>query len=350
MPRLVLLGMLAALAGACAHVQHVPPHLPVPVLADPVQLRVAVVSNPALPPIGDARISRILQETASQADATFGVRIRFGAPVHVRIAEFFRRFDAAFEQRMRSEWIHDFKRGAGDAAKLAADLERGFRSEGSDFDALYRYAKPHLVGDAGTPAARDLPGLAQAVARTHLARLERLRTSSTAQGARIVPDEPYNEFVYWEAAGHWPLAFEVVITNQLLASAEYKLSQLHSSLRGGISNGLTTECRDCAFGTYSLLSTHPFWGDDPVTTELRGGHALSEGEAVRAAALLLVHELGHQLFHYGHPFGQTRCVMNPARLLRFREWIEGIDDRGCEFGAHPTLKPGFYKFEDLRAK
>lgn len=341
MRRASLLVVAALLAGGCARAP-----LPVPVFAEPVALRVLVVENPALPPVGEARLGRILDEAAWQAQATFGVTLRFAPPAHMPIGEFFARFDEAFARRAREEWIYDFKRGTGDPARLAADLEQGLRAGGSDFAALHAYAAPHLLAPL---KSNDLAGLARAVAATHVARLERLRATRMPAGMPLVADAPYNEFAYWDHAGRHRLGFEVVVTNQILASAEYRNSDLHSSLRGGITNGLTAECGDCAFGTFSLLSTYPFWGADPVVTELRGGHALGEHEAVRAAALLLVHELGHQLFHYGHPFGATACVMNPAPLLRFREWIAGIDPKACEFGRHPTLVPGFYKFEDLRA-
>ena len=320
-------------------------HLPVPVLGKSVTLSVAVVSNPDLPPISEARVEKILEAAAHEASTTFGTRVVFKSPSRLDIRQFFLRFDTQFADGASRDWIYDFKRGKGDKNRLATALEGTFRDSGSKLDDLHRFAEPHLLVNAKT---RDLHGFAEAVASTHITRLERLRDYRTASGQRLIREEPYNEYVYWDAAGHRELGYDVVITNQLLASAEYKHPDLHSSLRGGISNGLTSECVDCSYGLYSLLSTFAIWSDDPITQELRGGRALAEQDAVRAAALVLVHELGHQLFHYGHPFGQTRCVMNPTALLRFQEWLRGIDPKGCTFGTHPTLKPGFYKFRDLR--
>lgn len=320
-------------------------HLPVPVLGRSVTLSVAVVSNPDLPPISEVRVEKILEEAAREASATFGTRVMFKSPSRLDIGQFFRRFDTQFADSASKDWIYDFKRGKGDIQRLATALEATFRKSGSKLEDLQRFAEPYLLVSG---KSRDFHELAEAVATTHITRLERLRAYRTASGQSLVTEDPYNEYVYWDAAGHGALGYDVVITNQLLASAEYKFPDLHSSLRGGITNGLTSECADCSYGLYSLLSTFAMWSDDPVTHRLRGGRALTEQDAVRAAALVLVHELGHLLFHYGHPFAQTRCVMSPTPSLRFQERLREIDPKGCTFGAHPTLKPGFYKFRDLR--
>lgn len=319
--------------------------LPLPVLENSIRLSVAVVSNPALPPIPQSRLNRILVEASREAEATFGTKITFTDPVRMDIGEFFKRFDAEFEQRASKELIYDFKRGTGDQQRLAKALEKTFRNSGSSFEALYRFSQPYLLAK---PRPRDLAGLASAVAWTHISRLRRLREVVAQDGQRAIREEPYNEYVYWAVAGHYPLGFEVVITNQLLASAEYLNPDLHSSIRGGITNGVTSACPDCRYGAYSLLSTYAVWSKDSVTNEMRDGQHLEESEAIRAAALVLVHELGHQLFHYGHPFGQSRCVMSPTQLLRFREWIRDIEPGGCQFGSQPTLVPGFNKFHDFR--
>jgi hypothetical protein len=318
--------------------------LPIPVLDKSITLSVMVVSNPALPPIPRERVDRILAEAAREAEATFGTKIEFPAPVHVSIDKFFQRFDAAFAKRSK-DLIYDFKRETGDQERLAKALEKTFRESGSSYDALYRFARAHLVAEPKLPDFREL-GIA--VAQTHIARLRRLRDHVAEDGRRVISDEPYNEYVYWEAAGRYSHGFEVVITNQLLASAEYLNPDLHSSLRGGITNGITSECVDCPYGTFSVVSTYPLWSKDATIQELRDVQLLEESEAIRAAALVLVHELGHQLFHYGHPFGQSGCVMSPIHLLRFREWSRGIDAKGCAFGSQPMLVPGFYKFYDLR--
>ncbi|HXC38906.1 MAG TPA: hypothetical protein VN667_08155 [Burkholderiales bacterium] len=77
---------------------------------------------------------------------------------------------------------------------------------------------------------------------------------------------------------------------------------------------------------------------------LRGGETYSEDDAAIYAAYILVHELGHQLFHFGHPFGAKACVMNPTPLLHFRDWVKGLSPRDCPIGSSNAMKPGAVNF------
>ena len=67
-------------------------------------------------------------------------------------------------------------------------------------------------------------------------------------------------------------------------------------------------------------------------------------EAARFAGAYLTHEVGHLLFHFGHPFGRTRCVMNPSTLLIFRGWYDATYAGNCAFESHPQMTPGAFRF------
>ena len=92
-----------------------------------------------------------------------------------------------------------------------------------------------------------------------------------------------------------------------------------------------------------MVSTYPFIGEDAATRELRGNESYSSANAARYAAYLLVHELGHQLLHLGHPFGRNACVMNPAQLLHFRSWVTQFSPRDCPLAQSGAMMPGFVK-------
>ena len=74
-----------------------------------------------------------------------------------------------------------------------------------------------------------------------------------------------------------------MLTNQLVASAEYYGMDVHSALRGGISVGTTSNSRNSSLRTYAFLSTFPFSNDYPPIIQLRGGTKYSENEAARLA-------------------------------------------------------------------
>ena len=80
---------------------------------------------------------------------------------------------------------------------------------------------------------------------------------------------------------------------------------------------------------------------------MRGEESYASDDAMRFAALVLVHEIGHQLLHLGHPFGQLACVMNPAPLLRFREWASQLSAQNCPPASSGGMKPGAAKIRIL---
>ncbi len=54
-----------------------------------------------------------------------------------------------------------------------------------------------------------------------LARLGHWTTATAADGRPVIDHTPYNEWVYWDSLGYGPLAWDVVVTNQPVISAEY---------------------------------------------------------------------------------------------------------------------------------
>ena len=45
---------------------------------------------------------------------------------------------------------------------------------------------------------------------------------------------------------------------------------------------------------------------------MRDGENCNAEEAARLAGISAAHEIGRQLFHFLHPFGQSACLMNPV--------------------------------------
>ena len=136
---------------------------------------------------------------------------------------------------------------------------------------------------------------------------------------------PYNEWVYWDTLGYGDLQYDLVITNQFIASAEYYGVDIHSALRGGVTVGTTSYSRTSKFSSYIVMSTFPFLDNSDATKLMRGGEQYSEADAAELAGAYMAHEIGHLLFQLGHPFGQRACVMNPASMLHFREWFDQIN-------------------------
>ena len=95
------------------------------------------------------------------------------------------------------------------------------------------------------------------------------------------------------------------------------VAELVSMLRAGVANGITTQSPSSAHGLVSVLTLHPFCGNDETIVALRDGRPGGGADAVEWAAALLVHELGHQLMHLGHPTNAA-CVHATAADLELR--------------------------------
>ena len=203
------------------------------------------------------------------------------------------------------------------------------------------FARPHLPEDAPIDSLGDF---ATALVDTQLARLEQWLHITGLDARPVIDTQAFNEWSLWVALGYANLPYDVVLTNQLVASTEYRHCSAHTIIRGGISVGGTNYSRSGLYQAYVFISTYPFTSNAGTLPSLRGDDVYTAREAGKFAGAYLSHELGHLLFHFGHPFGKSPCIMNPSSLLRFREWYEATNDGDCPFGSHPQMVPGAFQF------
>ncbi len=317
--------------------------LPLPVLPDGViELRVAYVRNPRLPEMSDAQLQLLMESARVGVREHFGRDIQFTAPVRLGVQELFQRFTAA-DVRNLHRGIYDFKTGRGNDARLRTAFVQDLGRHQDNLDDQINYVRPYLLAPL---AGRSYEALGDALMQTQLARLRQFTAQRLSDGGLLMDGHPYNEYAFWGSLDFIRLPYEVVITNQLIASVEYYDVEVHSAIRGGISNGITAQNGAARFLSTSVVSTYPFIAEDAATRALRGNESYSGDDAAQYAAYLLVHELGHQLWHLGHPFGKKACVMNPTQLLHFRVWVSQLSATDCPVtlsGDNGAMKPGFVK-------
>ena len=317
-------------------------HKPVrlPVLKDGViKLSVAHVVNPRLEKFSDAQIAMFLAALKASAKAQLGRDIEFGAVEPYTLDEYFKEVPAS-RQLWRNKAIVDFKTGKVDRPKL----EKAYA------DTIARQTAP--AKDWAEYAGREI-GLdrldtdpnewKKRLTDTHLARLAQVAAIKAADGKPVIDASPYNEWMFWNSVGERPRTHDLIITNQLVASAEYSGVDIHSALRGGITAGTTDFATDAQFGMQVWWSTFPFTSADPVIVRMRGGESYSPDEAARIAGASAAHELGHLFFQYGHPFGDSSCLMSPTPMLRFKEYLARLDAGKCLAANHAAMKPGTVK-------
>ena len=300
-----------------------------------VKIRVVNASNGRLALMSAEQTRIMLTSAQATVKQNFGVNVEFSEVSETGIEQIFALIPPRVRE-LRKSSIYDFKSGHGDKQRLAKSINTTLTERGTKLADGLAYVTPYLP-DA---QAKDLMAFSELLSKVMLERLQGWLNVKATDGAPVLDASPYNEIAYWDILGYGDLPYELVITNQLFASAEYDGVDIHTAIRGGITVGLTTFSRNSKFGSYIVYSTFPFLDNSETTKSLRGGEMYSEKEAAELAGTYLAHEIGHMLFHFGHPFGQKSCVMNPVSMLRFREWQQQIDSSGCQIGSRAEMTPG----------
>ncbi len=317
-----------------------PSFVALPVLpSGPIELRVAHVINPRLPRMSDAQIETFLAATTHTAREHFGVELRFSPVVQIPIATLFATIPPA-RQQLAAKDVYNFKSSHVSALRLERAFGRGFRSAGESLAGMVAYAKEH----AEEVDQSSYETFGASMAALQLNRVAQWQTRQALDGRPAIDASNFNEFAYWLELGYDDLPYELLITNQIVASVEYSFPAVHAAVRGGYTNGVTSYSRLSRFGTYSVWSTYAYTENDEQMVQLRAGERYSPQEAAELAGIAATHELGHQLFHLLHPFGQTACVMNPVPMFSYRAWAERLRPQDCRLGSNPAMVPGAVKF------
>lgn len=321
--------------------------VPLPVFPDgPIALKVAFLETPHFPTFTEAEWEQFLTIAERTAKEHFGVEIEFISRDHLSLSDVFRRIDAAMPQDHKDQ-IADFRNGNIDWARMERtirDTMRGYEEyvsnahsmvldvEGADFPAL-RGTTPEEQADG---FATDMAVLLR----------EKMAIFRNALGVEFLGGDDreglpgYNEWVYWDSLPALDLDYDVYLTNQPMISVEYSSYPAHVILRGGVTVGTTSPGEKTQFGSATALSIHSFLDSSEAFVALRGGHTYTREEAIRLSGKYFTHELGHMLFHFGHPWRRPECVMKPSNLLKFHEWENGLDASICTPGSGPAMEPG----------
>lgn len=301
-----------------------------------VQIRYVQAINGRLPRMSPEQMKIVLASAQLTVWKNFGVYVEFTEAPEIGIDRLFALIPPPIKAA-RLQSIYDFKSGTGDKQKLAEGIYATLTERGTKLEDALAFAAPYLPTDAHP---KDLTSFADLLAKVMLERLDQWRNVNATDGAPVLDYSPYNEWVYWDTLGYGNLPYDLVITNQFVASAEYYGVDIHSAIRGGVTVGTTSYNRTGKYGSYIFWSTFPFSDNSEISKRLRGGEEYSEADAAELSGAYLAHEIGHLLLQLGHPFGQKACVMNPVSMLRFREWFNQINAEGCPLGSRAEMTAG----------
>ena len=301
-----------------------------------VQIRYVQAINGRLPRMSREQMNLVFASAQLTVWKNFGVYVEFTEAPEIGMDRLFALIPPPIKEA-RLQSIYDFKSGTGDRQKLAEGILVTLTERRTKLEDALAFAGPYLPADAHP---KDLTSLADLLAKVMLERLDQWRLVKAADGAQVLDAAPYNEWVYWDTLGYGNLPYDLVITNQFVASAEYYGVDIHSAIRGGVTVGTTAYNRTGKYGSYIFWSTFPFTDNSEISKRLRGGEEYSGADAAELSGAYLAHEIGHLLMQLGHPFGQKACVMNPVSMLRFREWFNQINGANCPLGSRAEMTEG----------
>jgi hypothetical protein len=312
--------------------------IPLPELSAPLQLDVVHVVNARFPVLDDEQLQQVLRRSEQLAAEHFSVQLLLRYQQTLSIDNFFRLLPEQVRMARKNSIIDPANPGPNSLASMRESLYQSMRDSQSGPRELIDYARPYLINPGRLD---DLDDLAGAAIDAMLIRLRYWYGQRAADGRPVLDDSPYNQWVWWDSIGYGDLPAQVVITNQLIASLENYDQALHTSLRGGINGGTMTFSRTSPLKGYVFLSTYALLNDNPMLAQLKNDRRpYSRQQVIDYAAATLTHELGHLLFHYGHPFGEPACIMAPTPLLQYREWYAGLDAEACRAAAPAQMRPG----------
>ncbi|MGQ0708256.1 MAG: hypothetical protein ACT4NV_00745 [Rhodoferax sp.] len=322
-----------------------PRFLPIPPQDQKHRLSVEYVFNPHLPSLDRSELSDVLRKAAALLEKHLALQVEFTPIAEAEdIGAVVRSVPPEALASIKSR-VFDFKGQTGDWRRLVTGTANALQQSGDDTQRARDFALPYLIAP---PKSASLSDFSEALVETQLGRLQGWRSARTRGGSVLIDDSTANEYLMWHAYVGHHTPHHLILTNQIIASAEYVDNSVHSAIRGGVSNGLTTTAKKNSLGAASVVSLFPFVSSDPVTSGLRDGAFDSPDQRNEAIALMVVHELGHLLARHGHPYDNPACVMNPPPLLHFKRWMQQLDPASCKVGSSKAMKVGALRFLDTR--
>lgn len=304
----------------------------------PITLRVANVVNPRFKQLSENQLRRILKRSQKLVKQYFDVAVDFSEIQTRNIADVFNTLKPEVIRQRKTEIVAIGFIDKNDREEMQVSIYRTLANYSLDEKKVIDYAQPYLLHPEIKQT--DFIGLSYALVDSLISRLDYWKKQKATDGFPVLDANGYNEWVWWDSLGYGDLPYEVLITNQLVASAEYYGMDVHSSLRGGLTAGTTSYNRNALLSTYAYVMVYPMLNDTDLLTMLRQDSSYSDEQIINYSAALLTHELGHMLLRLGHPFGNKHCIMSPTKLLNYRDWYNQLDGDQCGIGSSEQMTPG----------
>ena len=312
------------------------PLVPLPELSnDPITLRVARAINPRFPSMAEEEISEILALAGTLIHDQFGLTVQFergddysvdellmGTPspaIEFGAHYVFNMVDADRAPQILVKWIAD-----------------SLIDPKTDIFHAQRYFENAIPG----ATTMEIEKLAQAIAENWVQGLRRWHALTAAADGEPAINDLHHQLALWDFLGYGELPFEIVITNQLVASAQLYQIDPRAAIFGGMVMGHTGFSRASPFGAKSMVSTFPMINDLGGLAIFAPDPDFDRSNATRYAAMILAREIGYMLLHVGITWTNPSCVMYPVPPGGMGEHMRTLNPTLCPMSSEPAMNPG----------
>ena len=319
--------------------------LPQKRIGDPITIQVGIINNPRFKSLTDKQINLILVEINKGVKERFNVSLKYIKTTNENIKKYFDRYVWQISKKQKNRIDANMFRNyeeykyKSDDYEIFKDKIASILSEYMDLTTAQAAVKnqgynPFEFGNT----KEEIFGK---VVDIHIAKLHRIANIKMKDGNNLIEKETlYNEFMFWDVLLELQSDYDLIITNQLIASAESHLPTIHSSLRGGITSGVATISNTPLHGSV-VVSTFPFISKADFFTNARGSDYTDE-EAINYIAWIGVHEFGHLLAFRPHYYDHPGCVMRPTPALKYKEWYKELMKSGKCNKEHSIILKEYY--------
>jgi hypothetical protein len=330
--------------------QYLFPTVPPPKLGDgPISLRVVRALNPRFPSLSEDEFSDVLDQAATLVKDHFDLDVQFERGTDYAISDLFNLLPRSLLENAYGEMYR--VQGPPNRIKAITKMIAGAFNSGSMQNAeIVRAVEPLMPGATKEMGTAEL---AVAFAEKWLAGLRRWHDLTAEDGESVIDETGFHQNVLWEHLGYTELPADLVITNQVVASAEFFGFDPFVALRGGMRTSFFGFSRSGRFGTYAMVSTFSMVNDLGDLADLGPDPEFDRRNSARYTALVLAQEIGALLARYSPTWTNPNCIMYPALPGQWRAHLDSLDPEkcpiGCEIGMTRGSFPAWYSRQLLRA-
>ncbi len=292
---------------------------------DSIELQVAVVRDPELPPIEPALVTAALAHAQREFEIRFDTKApRFTVAGELTLAEFLGRY--ADERDPECKRLFDARYHGGGAKELEHEREQALAF-------FEKWPLKELIGfidERQRPAIHSHDDIWKQYVVHYTTQVDAIRALKTDAGTPLVDPErsTLRSFAAWTCALRRQAAYDVVITNAFTLADLMDEPHPHAVFGKAKVGGIATESegRSALGGQALLASTFGIDTKLEAFSELPGGRASFDERAKILGAYLLAHEIAHAIFGipdaFDHPKG---CLMTSRPGTNYRDGLVELE-------------------------